>query len=431
MKRAFFSKEKAVFFSEKAPFFLLCFICFLPVLEVTLVSKGLLFFFVTSILLKYKTGFKNLVNISKKHLIINVGFYAILITTMLYSFDSKQASKTIVRQLSLFLFPFIVFYFLNLSKKQIIWLGKVFVFANVIASLYLIYYAFNYYGMDKIDDVLSFYSSLNFRSAIETDTYKEWHPAYIGAFIMASILILIHAIYSSTSKKAILLKVVIIVFFINMLLLLNSRTAFYSLIVITPVHLLLETKSLKNRIIILFAYLICISILWYFIVNEFSLYYRLLLQFEKAYDWLTTGKILEVAVDPRYYIYQCNYNLFLEKPWFGYGVGDIQYNLNSCYVNNEYFELYDKEFNSHSNYFFLLLSGGILLLGSFLFLIVYNLKQSIQRKDYLFFSFLILFILVGISENFLVRLNGILFFSIFNSVFYYRNQILKKQGYFE
>ncbi|GAA0714306.1 hypothetical protein GCM10009430_07290 [Aquimarina litoralis] len=427
MKRNIFNKEKAVFLSEKVPFFLFCFICLLPILEVTLVSKGLLFFFATGILLKYKTGFKNLTNIPKKHLIINVAFYVLLIITILYSFDTKQGSKAIVRQLSLFLFPFIIFYFLDLSKKQIIQLAKVFVFANVISSLYLIIYVINYYGIDNIDGVLSFYSGLDFRSAIETDSYKEWHPAYIGAFIMASILILIHGIYSTTSKKVKLSNVGLIVFFISMLLLLNSRTAFYSLIIITPIQLLLETKSLKNKIVMFLVYLVCIGVLGYFVVNEYSLYYRLLLQIEKAYDWLITGEILEVAVDPRYYIYQCNYELFLEKPWLGYGIGDIQYNLNNCYLDNEYFKLYNNEFNSHSNYFFLLLSGGILILGSFLFLIIHNIRHSIRNKDYLFFSFLILFLLVGISESFLVRLNGILFFSIFNSVLYYRNQILKKQ----
>jgi hypothetical protein len=411
---AFFRKK-----IDRVPFFLLCLICFFPLFKIEFTSKVVFLFFTLSIVVKFKDSIQNFKETPVKHILINSGFYVFLIFTLTYSSDIGIAQKTIIRQSSLLLFPITIFYFVKPSRSEIIVLGKIFVLANFFTCLYLIGFVLNYYDVSNWNTLSNAYAEFDFRGVINNDTLKEWHPGYIGLFILTSILILIEGLYSRSKKTGVFVNIILLLFFSTILLLLNTRGVLYASALILPLYFILKAKTRKKRMFTLIVCIIIFGLIGFFITNNYSLNYRLTLQIEKVVDWITTGKISESGIDSRYYINKCNWALFTEKPFFGYGIGDIKYNLNNCYLDKEFFGVFEKRFNSHSIFFYLLLCGGILTIIPFVILIFNNLRLSYLKKDSLYFFIIILLCIIGVSENYLVRLNGILFFSLFNSILYY------------
>lgn len=401
-------------YKQKISFLLICLLMFFPMLEVKTNSKIILFFFIFSVVLNFKTGINSIKNAPIKGLVINSLFFLLLVVSIIYTSDKNTGFKIITRQLSFVLFPIIIFYFINLTKKQLIILAKLFVLANVLSVLYLCI---------KLSENVSILevatTNFDFRSIINTGTYKDWHPTYISAFILTSIILLIEYCYAVTKKAYKASAIAIIIVLSLFLFMLNSRAVVYSYIIIIPIYLFIKTKTLKGRIIFL---LLCIPFLvgfYYLLMNNFSLNYRLVLQLEKVYAWFTDATVSTSGIDGRYFINQCNTNLFLNNPFLGYGIGDVSYNLSNCYLDMEFMGLYDNNLNTHNNYFYLLLSGGLVTLFAFLVLIINNMVLSIKTKNYAYFFVLMLLIVVFLTETFFERLNGIIFFSAFNSLYYY------------
>lgn len=409
---------------KRIPFILMCAVCFFPLLEVRLVSKLVFIFFIISVLFKYNFFFKNLKHNYFKSFLLSSGFYFFLIVSLFYSSDIGQGLKTISKELSFLLVPLFFFNAIQPSKKELIVILKCFVCANFLTSIYLIIYILNFYRNGLEIDFLAIYNEFNFRTIIAKDTLNSWHPAYIGMFNLTSIFILIEDIFITKKISNKIRNSILILLFAIMLILLNSRTVFYCFLLLTPLLIFFKIKALRQRLLfVLIAGIIITGILIYIFSNS-SLNYRLLLQLEKLVHWVKTGEIYLSGIDPRYFVYKCNALLLWEAPYFGYGVGDVQYHLNNCYLDNEFFNIYNKGYNVHSIYFFLVLSGGLIPLILFLASSFFNCWMCISKRAFLPLFCFILFLLAGLTENFFVRLNGILFFSFLNTFVLYYNNII-------
>lgn len=399
---------------QKISFLLICLLMFFPMFEVKTNSKIILFFFIFSVVLNFKTGINSIKNSTIHGLVINSLFFLLLVVSIIYTSDKNTGFKIITRQLSFVLFPIIIFHFINLTKKQLIILAKLFVIANLLSVIYL------YIKLSINVSVLEVATSnFDFRSIINAGTYKDWHPTYISAFILTSIILLIEYCYNVNKNAYQILATVLVVVFSLFLFMLNSRAVVYSYIIIIPLYLFIKTKTLKGRIIFLLLFIPFLVGFYYLLMNNFSLNYRLVLQLEKVYAWFTDATVSTSGIDVRYFINQCNTNLFLNNPFLGYGIGDVSYNLSNCYLDMEFIELYENNLNTHNNYFYLLLSGGLITLCAFLVLVINNMVLSLKTKNYAYFFFLMLLMVVFLTETFFERLNGIIFFSAFNSLFYY------------
>jgi O-antigen ligase len=124
-------------------------------------------------------------------------------------------------------------------------------------------------------------------------------------------------------------------------------------------------------------------------------------------------------------IYYCAYNKIKESWLAGYGIGDVDNELQNCYDTtftntNTYTVL---KYNSHSQYLQLLLSTGIT--GFVLFFLSYGflLKKALKSKQTIYFAFLIFMLINFLFENILSRHDGILFFGFFNSVFFFQDKL--------
>ncbi len=116
-------------------------------------------------------------------------------------------------------------------------------------------------------------------------------------------------------------------------------------------------------------------------------------------------------------IFSCSTEIIAENWVFGVGLDHVQSRLNSCYDNYKNEELSSKDYNTHNQYFDLLLSVGLIGLLSFLLLLVFPLGISniISNTHLLFFK-----VFIGIcflSENILSRQHGVVFFIMINCIF--------------
>lgn len=407
---------------EKIPFLLLCVLCFFPLFNVNLTSQLVTFFFITSVILNFKKGVNALKIKSKKPLIINCLFFFVLIVSIFYSSNINEAQKTLLRQISFLLFPLVIFYFLQFKKKDLVIFSKLFVLANALSVIFLIYH------ISKTDSILNIINDgFNFRSLINKKSYKVWHPAYIALFILTSQFLIIKNIFYLKRLDKKIVSIVLLLFFSFFLFMLNARSAIYSFILVIPFFIFLQLKSKKQRLIFIIILIPISGLLYYILATNFSLNYRLILQLEKIYHWFVYDEILKIGIDIRYYINICNMDVFKESPLLGHGVGDVKYLLRNCYLDNEFNKPFLKGLNSHNSYFYLLLSGGILALFSFLFLIMNNLFVSFKQNNYLYIAILCTLMIVFISENYLVRFKGILFFAAVNAILYYDMNILTKK----
>ena len=160
-------------------------------------------------------------------------------------------------------------------------------------------------------------------------------------------------------------------------------------------------------------------------VQEVNNYYNYL-KGEELEDYYEYDK-LAVAYDTfwfrktnRIVIWKNSIELIEQSPWIGFGTGDVEDELIATYKKNK--ELWRMQFfNSHNQYFDYQLRYGILGSLVLIFLLVYLFRFAWTHNDYLYIAFLLIFVLGFLSENLIQRHWGIVFFTFFNSLFYFRN----------
>lgn len=111
-----------------------------------------------------------------------------------------------------------------------------------------------------------------------------------------------------------------------------------------------------------------------------------------------------------------------DKLLFGYGVSDYQEYLDYYYMYYGLAPFHYEGYSPHNQYVFALVSSGLVGLSILLIYLSYSFFYALNRKHYLYFSFLILFCFSMIFETYLIRTKGIVFFFFFNSIFLIYNK---------
>lgn len=414
-----FSNKVNNSYLEKTPFYLLIALSLFPIQKYGMISALIIAFCIIS-LCQIKIAKASFKKLGLKHFLINTLFYFILLSTIFTSDNIESYLKGIQNGISFLVFPLFVFYFTpRLSNKKIDVLLKTFVLANVILVFYWIFF-FNEIDFFSDRNIRRVLTRFIFRKPLQQHSYVEWHPSYTGVWLSFSILIII----SYMSKIRLLLykiiAIIVALFFYGTIFLLQARTAFFSITIIATILIFLNTKNKKRRLEAFIFILVVFASIALVIGQNKTLkarYYKSLIALNEENPNKANKRTL---------INECSVALVKKNIVFGYGVGDVQDLLSACYKSKGYTMFYEKNYNSHNNYVHFLLSGGVLLLLSFIVLILYNIFFAIKNRDYLYMSFLIIITIACLTENILSRIHGILFFSLFNSLMYKRNLILKE-----
>jgi O-antigen ligase len=254
-----------------------------------------------------------------------------------------------------------------------------------------------------------------FKYSIYNNFYKDLHPTYLSVAFMFGNLILIHRFKVNRTLLNRLLYLTGFLFFTLIILILRARIVWLCYFVTVPGLIILTYNLLSLRKLTITTGIVAMLLgSVYLFSNQKDIIHK---------NFMKVLLVDDKSVS-RLDIYDSSIEVYKKHILLGVGIGDVKQKLIESYKKSGLTQLYRNQFfNSHNQYLHFLLTGGVILFIVFGATITYLLYFSIKSNDYLFFMFLIMILIVMLTENILNRINGVFFFSLFTSVFYYLNLI--------
>jgi O-antigen ligase len=346
----------------------------------------------------------------KVFFVMSLVYWTFLIGVLM-SENLKELSNKMETMLSLAVIPVIFYLFLGTSKSYAKSVKKLFFrsyyISNLVFALYSFYLFFVYTNPRYLKADANF-----FRMAILENKIVGEHPIYVSIFISVAIIIG----FSFFRKEKIICKKNGLFFFTQSLLfillfLLMSKGVIIALLISL---LVLYIKNNRIRISHILSGIVLLVIVFISIPQKNN-------RFAEIIKGVTYKKIdMYNSTSIRIRIYQCGFELLQERPLVGYGIGDVQDELDKCY------EKYDSNFvkgryNSHNQYLFAWLSSGLIGIIAILFFLSFCVRMSVKYKDSIMLSILVLYSVVFLFENVLSRQSGVIFFSFVVNFFLWYN----------
>ena len=412
-----------------------------PFYPYAMISIVFLLFVLSIAVLNVETIKKNISDKRRIKIFLLLSSWLILLSfTVFYSEDKDSALKLLLRYLNALVIIFIFIFSIGediLKKKYFFYLA--FILSNFFFTLFIYYKAITViettcfpqiYFRSIIDKIVFTFSKPNhiIFSCFENEYKHSFfiHRVYNSMSFLFSSILIIEVLFESKFQKIIKILLVFIgVWFVFLIYYQFSVVNVFLTLVLLPIFVFIKIKTKKvkkrNLFYMIGVFVFTLFVLYNLSSNSFNTDSKQLTQAINMVKKFISG-VAEGQVDDRYEINEANKELFHKKPFFGYGIGDVQNELNNYYnVNKEKSDVYKRAYadniNSHNYYYFILLSGGIFLFLIYFISQMIIMKLSLTQKDWLYFIFLILFSANLIFENMLSRIHGVFFFSIFNSLF--------------
>lgn len=408
--------EKITTYYSKVHFFLFCALAMFP-LTPRGVHSTLIIIIAAIAAFHFLIYGRKFWTIKKTIILLSLGSLCVLyVLSLLQANNFDTGSKMIVRTAPLLLLPFS---FLSLKENH--WSERK---LNIILYIYVIsVLIFQFYLHISFFEAIydTKLSSWEIRSKIETKT--KVHGTYLSIWIGFAILVVLRFLFNMKKRKVVVfLGISMMGYFFYWLQILGARMPFFATI-IASVWLVLSLCRIANRtisIIYILLFFAGLLIFWKPISNkieELANYEEAIPvgKYENTNPFISNENIRSV-------IYYCAFEKIKQKPLLGYGVGNVDNQLQECYDSEfKHTDLFTRfYFNAHSQYLQLLLTTGTLGLLVFLASIVFWIRESSYK---LYLPFLILALLCFVFENILSRHDGIMFFAVFNTIlFFFRSE---------
>lgn len=343
--------------------------------------------------------------------LLPVVIYIVSVITISYSIDKAEGFNIAGRQTAIFFMPVLLTLNglpLQEYKKKLL---TIFAITCTVVIMYLYadaVYTILYFHMPLSSLMSTAFINHNFSLPVEL------HATYLSLYAAFSICICIYYFLKQRIVLYRLLYALVILILTAGLIQLTSRAVVIAFIVIitiaVPVFLLRgKTRTLFAIMALLIAYGS-----FYFIskIDVFKTRYV-----SELNNDLTKAAISDEILEPRITRWHLAATLIKKSPFIGYGTGSEKILLKEQYFNNKLYISYLNEFNVHSEYLSFMLRSGIAGLLIYLIVLGYGFVLSVRKKDFLFFSFLLLVAMVSVSENILDVNKGVFFYSFFLSFF--------------
>ncbi|MGB5555184.1 MAG: O-antigen ligase family protein [Flavobacteriaceae bacterium] len=438
---------------DNLPFWLLVVLCFFPIMRFGVMSVAIIAFCLSCVICYYPSIKDYLNELGWKPFLIQIGFFVLLVLSVSYSENTKNAFVQLQKAIPLAVLPWVFLYAPpRIDRKRLHILFGAFIVANLLFIAYLFQYLVNYAtdfavttspGLILFEGLkdqgfltqlkslwdASFYETLYYaQQTVESKMYI--HKTYASQSLVWCVLLVTYFLFSKGLKRP--LKVLLGFLWVLCLVLI---VYFYSLanllllLVILPAYVFFKLPSKKYRIgfVILLGLLsIALASLINTKKNEIaSDSYEAYTQYESP-QFVFDNLVKMFANDDRNGINQCNTALISSAPMLGYGFGDVQDKLDACYDDLKKNNLYDlntaaQNLNPHNYYALLWIAGGILAPLAFLFLLCYGLLIGFRNKDFLYLAFILLVGANLLTESTLSRAYGVLFFALWNGLLFAKN----------
>lgn len=324
-------------------------------------------------------------------------FVAFLIISFLYTTNLSYGLRAIEKKSALILLP-ILLTGICWDKQLRNDIFKLFVLSAIVLTVYSIVTTFIKFDIG---------SDMSYFSWVLPQT-SSLPSNYYSLFLSFAILIVIFEFkefQSSVSKPVLIL---IIFYLACFLALLGSRSALMGMVLVliffATFKIFRQRGAERKKGFVIFLSTILMSVL---LVNTVPYLNSRVKQ-----------SVYHFTTDPRYQLLKSNVNVFLKDPLLGVGIGDVQDALAAEYVRTENTEAYQDKYNSHNDWFQVLITTGIVGLILFIYLIFELVREAWLTKDLYRISFLLFFAVISMTESILERNKGVIFFSFFVTFFF-------------
>ncbi|HEU5290201.1 MAG TPA: O-antigen ligase family protein [Cyclobacteriaceae bacterium] len=319
-------------------------------------------------------------------------YLAVLAIGLLYSADIYLGIKVIETNLSFIAIPFIFSSLKYIDEKRSNEIFYSFALGLILSCcICLIVATSNFFSTGDLQSFL--YYNL-------TDTLSL-HPTYFAYYLIFANTYGLYLLYYQTDSSNLLIKSFAILFFLLVLLLTGGQTAFVSMLLIFAFFILKFLTEEKSKVKRVTIGLIVTMLLGMFVTTMI------------AQNGNTVG--LTDSWD-RLILWQSAINA-VPEPIFGVGTGDYKEVLNKYYLDHNLIKFANESFNSHNQFIQLLYSNGLLGALALILMISRPLYLSSKRENILAILILFPFLIYGMTEVFLGRYQGVVFFALTHQLF--------------
>lgn len=378
---------------------------FIPFISptITVILAILIFIFNTRIKYQFQKNWKYILLFSSVFWVYAFG--------LLYTENMDYGILDIILKFSFLVFPVI---FGLLSTKQISinnfhLILQSFVALTFISALLCLFNASNKY-MIQGESAVFFYSQLS----------SLMHPSYYALYLNFALIIMLYQILdtNSISHKSIRITYKILVpFFIVFIILLESKAgllSLFSILAFVSLYVFIYQKKMKKALVYTSLSIVLISTIFTLIPNSTNRIDAVVESVEEA----GTAENHSVSA-ARIYLWQAAWELFKEKPLFGYGTGDVKDVLLQEYSLQNNTRAVTQNYNPHNQFLQSAVAVGILGLLSMLLIVAFPIYFGFKKRNLLYFLLGILMAINLLVESMFERQAGVMFFTFFNSFIFF------------
>lgn len=384
----------------------------MPVLPHVVSSVMIILFVAASVLSFFKRKKRTF---SSLFFILCSSLFFAYVVSLIYSIDINYAFKKLSTALPLIVVP-LSFSFLspgqlNYCKEHLkdylkIYITSVVVLLVLSTAGLLVDNTFS----ELFNESKNFYHNLNVLYGMDT--------LYLSFHISIAVLFSTYLFYISRKVWKAIIAAILVILFFGILLFLSFKA---SLIAVILSFGILSVLTNKVKLWILSGAgltLLISAIVFSPQVNErFS---QLLVIKNNSIETLNSNEI-------RANLNACSIELLPKAGLIGYGIGDGKEQLTNCFSSMDG-RLAGMSYNSHNQYISIVMNVGFLGLILFLGSLFINCIISLNKKNYLAVTTVVLMAIWMLAENILERQGGVMYFALFTSFLFVLNFKEKKQS---
>ena len=350
-------------------------------------SVRLLLFLVLFSILAFKTKIFSYVFRQSWDLLL---YTAILIIGLIYSEDKVQGLRVLETSFSLVAVPFLFFGFTK-GESHVYRYSTTFFTAGIFIACIVV----------SINAFINYLSTGSFESFkyYELTDLLGLQPTYMAYYVIMSITYLVFVLYYNKNLSPFIF-IESVLFLFVILLLTGGRTAFISLILVSSYFLLkylLDLKTIRKSYTVILVACIMIGTIVFSNTSMFKSVMKNSDYWERSILWKSA-----INANP--------------NPIFGVGTGDYNLVLNEYYRSQELVDYASGNYNSHNQYLHQYFSNGIFGLIALLIIIGRPIYLSFKSQNPLGILIVFPFVIYGMTEVFLGRYQGVVFFVLCHQI---------------
>lgn len=393
----------------------LCIIVLQPILSFGLASVSIILLALIGLYSTWESRSYDRSNLIKKTGIAAVlsCYFVLQLLSLVYTENLAHAFKNIQNSLSLLLLPLIlVVLYRPISKKQLDLLLLLFVLSSVVLSFYV--------GLEFWVEQVGNSADLGnkwggaFRESVSDLLLYHLHPTYFSIWVLFSCIVLSNFLLNKIYPTLFWVFIGTWIFLFFIALLLVSRGVLAAFFIASFFQIILHfRKKVKTLLILSFGGVLLLVGLSQMNSVRVRFYDEVFAQ-----EFTPPVGNAHTPTNIRVGIYSCVFEIFKSNVFFGLGIGDVQDNLNDCYLQYHTRVYQENHYNAHSSYFQLMLSTGAIGLLLFLAVHVYLIRLAFRKENYIFAIFLLYIMGSMAFESILERMHGAFFYACFLGLFF-------------